>query len=367
MQQTDVVIAGAGVIGMSLALELRRRGRRVTLIERAQPGSGASQAAAGMLAAHDRANPPDLRPLADLSLELYPSFLDRLAQLAPQLRVPFQTCWTLEASSGGSDTPLPAGLCAGSNAFRFIRERSLDPRQLSAALIAACSKAGVRLLHATPLRGVVPESRNSLRIDTGDSAIHCAQFVDCTGAWSACSVRPVKGQMLRVQLGAATPCLPEYGNVVVRTASIYIVPRLDGSAVIGATLEEKGFCIKTKDATIHDLRERAAMLLPAVAAAPELERWAGGRTACPDGLPLLGDRPGSLAGTRRGPFPNAPSGNTPNTCFIASGHFRNGILLAPATAHVMAQLLCGEKPGIALDRFSPGRFAVAPAIIARTS
>ena len=109
------------------------------------------------------------------------------------------------------------------------------------------------------------------------------------------------------------------------------------------------------------------MLLPAVAAAPELERWAGLRPATPDGLPLLGLLPGALPGTLPGPFPNAPSGNTHNTCFIASGHFRNGILLAPATAHVMAQLLCGEKPGIALDRFSPGRFAVAPAIIARTS
>ena len=337
MHSTDVVIAGAGVIGMSLAVELRRNGRRVTLLERAQAGTGASHAAAGMLAAHDPANPPALQSLAALSEQLYPAFLDHLAHLAPKLRVSFQTGWTLETTARSTPAPLPPGMAPQIEPFHLLREQSLDPRQLLLALVAACKKAAVRLLEATALRSVDPAANDTLRIETSNGHLNCAQFVDCTGAWSSFSVRPVKGQMLRVELGHATPQLPGYGNVVLRTPSIYLVPRLDGSAVIGATLEEKGFCIKTKDSTIADLRVRAAALLPAVATAPELERWAGLRPATADFLPLLGQ-------------------TAPNR-YVATGHFRNGILLAPATALVMAQLLCGKAPAVPLAPFSPARFA----------
>ncbi len=347
MHQTDVVIAGAGVIGMALALELRRRDRRVTLVERAQVGCGASNAAAGMLAVHDPANPPELQPLADLSARLYPAFLDRLARLAPQKLVPFETCWTLERTSDASTVATcdnrPAGLAETAGPLQLVSERSLDPRALVAALASACRKAPVRIMEGTSMIGVQTLPDGSLQVITGACTLSCTQFVDCTGAWSSAPVRPVKGQMLRVQLGNAAPCLPVYGNVVLRTPTIYIVPRLDGSAVIGATLEDKGFCIKTKEAAIADLRARASALLPAVADAPELERWAGLRPATVDFLPLLGALPGSR----------------PGTCFVANGHFRNGILLAPATGQVMAQILCGEPTDVSLRCFDPGRFAAA--------
>ena len=343
MHGTDVVIAGAGVIGMSLAVELRRRGRRVTLLERATPGAGASNAAAGMLAAHDRANPPALQPLASLSEELYPAFLARLRRLAPAVPVPLQTEWTLESAPLGEAHTLPTGVATGAGPFQLMREASLDPRQLVKALLAACRQSTVRLMTGTQLRSCEPGRAASLLVHTGAETITCSQLVDTTGAWSTAAVRPVKGQMLRVHLGDATPRLPGLGNIVLRTPSIYLLPRLDGSAVIGATLEEKGFCIKTKDSTIADLRARAAALLPAVADALELERWAGLRPATTDGLPLLGPLPGSA----------------PGSVFLATGHFRNGILLAPATAHVMAQLLCGETPGVSLQNFSPARYPSA--------
>ena len=150
--------------------------------------------------------------------------------------------------------------------------------------------------------------------------------------------------MLRVHMGLLNPHLPGRGNIVLRTPDTYLVPRSDGSLLIGSTLEEKGFCIKTKDSPIADLRARAANLYPAVQDAPELERWASVRPATTDGLPVLGPQPGTAA-------PGA---------YVASGHFRNGVLLAPATARVVAQLLCGEQPDVDLRPFSPARFAAAP-------
>ena len=149
--------------------------------------------------------------------------------------------------------------------------------------------------------------------------------------------------MLRLGMSGNNPHLPDRGNVVLRTPDMYLVPRANGSLVLGSTLEDKGFCVTTDDTTIATLRARAAQLYPAVQNAPELERWAGLRPGTPDGLPLLGLLP-------NGPGPNA---------FVAGGHFRNGILLAPATARVMAQLLCGETPAVSLDPFDPTRFTAS--------
>jgi glycine oxidase len=144
--------------------------------------------------------------------------------------------------------------------------------------------------------------------------------------------------MLAVSLPPSLPL-----RVVVRTPNIYIVPRTSGPssgrAIIGATVEDAGFDKTLHPADIAHLRSLAAALLPPLADAPQLEAWAGLRPATPDGLPLLGALP-----------------TLPNH-FIASGHYRDGILLAPATAHVMAQLLSGEAPAVDLAPFSPARTA----------
>jgi len=327
--RADVVIAGAGVIGLSMALELRHRGASVAVVDAGSAGAGASRAAAGMLAAQDPANPPALLPLSALSLRLYPEFLERIRELSG-LAVPIQTEWTMERAEldePGSVEGGPAllsGLSDDSGIFRMLPEQSLDPHRLVEALTLAVRAAGVSLREHARVEDVAGET-----------------FVDCTGAWCAAFCRPAKGQMLRVQMPEGAMRCGEHGNVVVRTPEIYIVPRLDGSAVIGATVEDAGFDLKVKADAIAGLRGRAARLLPVIADAPELESWAGLRPGTPDGLPVLGELERGRAETSRH--------------FVACGHFRNGILLGPGTARVMAQRVLGEVPQLDLEAFRPER------------
>ncbi len=352
----DICIAGAGIIGLSLALELHHRGCRVTVLDQAAPLAEASIAAAGMLAAGDLHNPPQLHPLANLSLSLYPAFLDRLHILSG-IHVPFQTHNTLQALPDGAPTAaseltpadlahlLPA-LARGRHRFILLEENSLDPRQLATALLGAVRATAIDLRPNTKVlyaNSPAHSTTTAVQIHTSTGILHAARFVDCSGAWASATsqlsnilVAPKKGQMLAVSL---PPLLPL--NLVVRTGDIYIVPRTSGPhagrAIIGATIEDAGF-----DKTIHPsdtahLRALAAALLPQLADASHLDAWAGLRPATPDGLPLLGTLP-----------------NQPNH-LIATGHYRDGILLAPATAHVITQLLLGQRPSIDLTPFSPSR------------
>lgn len=320
MQQPDVVIAGAGVIGLSLALELRNRGRSVLIVDRKLPGL-ASRAAAGMLAAHDPHNPLALQALAEFALQLYPGFLDEVRRRSGHT-VPIQTREVLESFSAG-ETGCALLPSIATDAGRFVRrpEDSLDPRQLHTALLAAVQQTGI---------AIALQDNHAMGANR--------DFVDCTGAWSPIHTRPAKGQMLRVQLPPDLLRLPSGGNAVVRTEKVYVVPRLDGSALIGATVEDAGFDLSNRDSDIDALRTEAAAILPALARAPELERWAGLRPRTADDLPIVGK-----TGTKR---------------YVANGLFRNGILLAPAVARVMAQQLSGEPTSVALEAFSPDRAAL---------
>ena len=353
----DICIAGAGIIGLSLALELHHRGLRVTVLDQGAPLAEASTAAAGMLAAQDPDNPPQLRALADLSLSLYPDFLSRLYNFS-SIRVPFQTHTTLQSlptdhSSPNELTPgdlshlLPALVPTG-HRFILLDEHSLDPRQLAAALLASVRATHIDLRPHTTIKST-RSTNNSAEIITTADTIHASHFVDCTGAWASHTsplanlpVVPRKGQMLSVALPASLPL-----HFVVRTPDIYIVPRTTGRsagrAIIGATVEDVGFDKTLHPADIQHLRSLAAALLPPMSDAHQLEAWSGLRPATPDGLPILG----ALS-------------SQPNQ-LIATGHYRNGILLAPATALVIAQLLTDETPSIDLATFSPHRFAPQPA------
>jgi glycine oxidase len=358
MHHPDVCIAGAGIIGLSLALELHRLGLRVTVLDRSTPLGEASTAAAGMLAASDPHNPPQLLPLANLSLSLYPTFLDRLHELSG-IRVPFQTRTTLQALPPNAPpsndeltrealTRLLPELIPTNYRFVLLDEHSLDPRQLAAALLAAVRATTIDLRTNTPVLST-RSSNDAIEVHTSTGALHSKQFVDCTGAWATATshlsniqVVPKKGQMLSVSLPPSLPL-----SVVIRTPDIYIVPRTSGPnagrAIIGATIEDAGFDKTLHPSDLTHLRSLAAALLPPLAEAPQLEAWAGLRPATFDGLPLLG----ALA-------------TQPND-FIATGHYRDGILLAPATAHVMAQLLSGTTPSIDLRPFSPTRQSLHPA------
>ena len=153
MQSSDFCIAGGGIIGLTLALELHRRGATVTVVERDRPLGQASQAAAGMLAADDPDNPAPLQPLSRLSLQLYPELLDRLEALSGQ-RVPFQTTVTyqqmeLDGFGASPGIDLPGGPTPAGKKFVRLEEHSLDPRQLAPALLAAVQATPIRLLEGT--------------------------------------------------------------------------------------------------------------------------------------------------------------------------------------------------------------------------
>jgi glycine oxidase len=351
MHQPDICIAGAGIIGLSLAIELHHRGARVTVLDRSAPLTEASTAAAGMLAADDPHNPALLQPLANLSLSLYPAYLDRLHTLSG-IHVPFQTNKTLQSLvhtttshpelSPEDLTKLLPALTPGHRHFTLLDENSIDPRQLAPALLAAVRNNTIDLRPNTAVLHIRSD-KNFVQLQTTAGVLHTSHFIDCTGAWSSATsnltdlkVAPRKGQMLSVALPSTLPL-----NLVVRTPDIYIVPRTtgpaSGQAIIGATIEDAGFDKTVHPSDIDRLRSAAAELLPPLATAPQLEAWAGLRPATSDGLPLLG----TLRSSPRH--------------LLATGHFRDGILLAPATAHLIAQLLTNESPTIDLAPFSPTR------------
>ena len=327
MLQSDILIAGAGLIGLSLSLELAARGAQVTVLDSRIALAQSSSAAAGMLAARDPHNPFALSGLSDLSLQLYPEFLANI-HARSGVAVPFQTTSTLQY---GPD-------CT----FVRLAEHSLDPRQLSAALLDAVRSTSIILEeNAGPLE--LADTPDAIYIRDANGAEYTAPtLVHANGAWfrGQGAITPRKGQMLRVRIPESL-VLTE----VHRSERIYIVPRTigphAGTALIGATVEDAGYDLATHQPDLARLRTLAAELLPAFASeddAPQVEAWAGTRPGTADGLPLLG------------PIPWSPRE------FVAAGHFRNGILLAPGTARVMADLLEGKTPAIDLAPFSPARF-----------
>ncbi len=343
MASPDFVIAGAGIIGLSLALELDRRGASVVVLESGAAMRQTSFAAAGMLAVDDPLNPPALRPLAQLSATLYPEFLDRIAALSGT-RIPFQTNTTLEAISSDTESQtsvevdpqeLLPQLETGDRAFHLLSEYSVDPRQLGAALLWAVRNTRIDLRENTRLERLTANDA-SVRIQTSEAPVEASTLIDCMGTWTPAPVAPRKGQMLAVRMPAGLDL-----SVVVRTPDIYLVPRTDGPhagrIILGATLEDAGFDLTVHPSDILNLNARAVALLPPLAQAEFVESWAGLRPSTADGLPVLG------------PVPRRPR------YVLATGHFRNGILLAPATAHVIAQTLSGEAPSIDLAAFSPAR------------
>jgi glycine oxidase len=343
--RVDAAIAGGGVIGLSLGLELLRRGLTVAIIERGRVMCGASRAAAGMLAVHDPHSPADLLPLAVRSWELYPEYLARVEELSGR-KVPLRTRIALQyVAAKGATGPLVSaaelaefapGLRMVEQKFTCLDEASLDPGDLCEALPLAFAAAGGEVLEDTELRGI--ESLvNGVAARTSRGLVSAATFVNCCGAWaggpelSRLAVRPVKGQMLNLQ------CAPESLRCVVRSPGVYLVPRGDGRVAVGATVEEAGFDLQLVDSAIEGLARAALKLIPDAWRPQPPDAWAGLRPGTPDGLPILG-----AAGRAH--------------CWYATGHYRDGILLAPLTAQLMAQAILGETTEIPLEAFSAKRF-----------
>jgi glycine oxidase len=391
MEQPDVIIAGAGLLGLSLALALEARGAQVLVLERGEALRQASYAAAGMLAAHDPENPAALLPLAELSLSLYDGYRANLASRGG-VEVPLQTSYTLQAidshhrplaanhdrsaqsqqqQSNSSPLATPALLAmrvpqlrTGDRSFIALDEHSLDPRQLAHALRTAVKHSRIQLREHTPVDRTRPHP-SGVEVCMDGVSIVTRTFVDTRGAWAR-HARPRKGQMLSVVLPVELPL-----TAVVRTPELYIVPRITGPqagrAIIGATVEDAGFDTATHERDLLHLRAGAASLLPPLAIAQRIDAWAGLRPATVDDLPIFGWIPPSMAeqsgdnsltpvqqaeeaAPKRG---DAPHGSR---YLLATGLYRNGVLLAPAAAHVLAQLIAGEPPQVSLDAFSPQRF-----------
>lgn len=356
--QVDVAIAGGGIIGLSLGLELRLRGMSVTVLERGQAMRAASWAAGGMLAVEDPQNPPELMELARLSGRLYPEWLRRVEELSG-VRVPMRTRQALqwvgpEAGEGLATAEvireIAPGLHADELRLRLLDEGSVDPRDLCVALPKAFMAAGGRLLEWCGVTGV-RQTMNEVSVHTTGNTLFAGHFVNCCGAWAGAvidglanlPVEPVKGQMAELR------CAPEQLRCVVRAPGVYLIPRGDGRITLGATIERAGFDDQVDEGAIRGLVNGARKLMPELSM-PVLQSWAGLRPGTPDGLPVMG------------PALDSRSENTAARCWHVTGHYRDGILLAPATALVMAQAIAGEQTSVALDAFGAERFTGVTAL-----
>jgi glycine oxidase len=343
----DVVIVGGGIIGLSLSIALRKRGASVLLVERGEPGREASHAAAGMLSDCALETPPILQPLARASARMYPEFVHEL-QDESGINVDLRDQGTLLFLSGedaGFDgevisaprlAELEPALADQEHPAFYLKERSVDPRALTAAALKAAKHREVDISSGTTVTSLVLSEGIVAGVLTDRSSYHAPAVVNCAGAWAGqisphqFPTRPVKGQMLCMVGGPAL-------THVLRAPEVYLVPRSDGRVLIGATVEEAGFDKRTDADTIQRMQRAAVALVPALRSARVLEAWAGLRPGTPDALPLLG------------------ATSTPGY-FVAAGHYRDGILLSPVTAHVMAQIVTGKKPELDLTSFSPARF-----------
>jgi glycine oxidase len=338
----DVIIAGAGIIGVSLALELRQRGATVLVLDRAEPGSEASSAAAGMLAPSDQETPAALRPLAKASARMFAAFVQKV-ESAAGMQADFRRVGTIALMPENTTVREYRGLSAaelqrlepsihpsGQFAY-FVQEDSVDPLLLTRAALAAARTLGVEVRGHSAVTKIRARGE-AVEVETQADTFFATAGVDCRGAWSGAPVRPRKGQMLYVY--------PETSVLqhVLRAPDVYIVPRSSGKILIGATVEDVGFDKSIDPSTIRNLQNAAAKYVPALASAPVTQSWAGLRPGTPDDLPILGPT------------------ETPHV-FAATGHFRNGILLAPITAQIMADLIFGRPSPLDISAFSHHRFS----------
>jgi len=341
----DIIIAGAGIIGVSLALELRERGAEVLVLDRGEPGREASSAAAGMLTAGDHETPAGLRDFAETSAKLYSGFVGRLESLSG-IGVDFRRHGNIVLLP--QSVPLPGhqplssvDLARMEPEFTtqglfpfFIPGDTVDPVSLMRASLAVARRQEVEVRRHTEVLEI-RQAGPRVEVVTDSGTLTARVAVNCRGAWAGQSVRPRKGQLLSLM-----PMNPGLLTCVLQAPEVYVVPRSSGRIVLGATVEDVGFDKRIVPEAVEGLRKAALRYIPGLSSAPVLETWAGLRPGTPDNLPLMG------------------VAESPGT-FIASGHFRNGILLAPATAKVMADLIEGKTPMIDIANFAPGRFVTA--------
>ncbi len=373
-----VVVLGAGLIGLGIAYELAKRGEAVRLIESRTPGGAASWAGAGMLAPFTEAMASEpFAAFCEDSLARYPAYVAELREYGG-VDARLQLDGILEAACDEDDEArlrahvlalqargvsarylgraeahaLEPGLArAVRGASLCENEGAVDNRRLGRALHAACARAGVRIDVEAGDVALEADARRILGVRTADGFVGADVVVNATGAWAGAlagvpaaasvPVVPVKGQMLALAMPRG------FVRHVVWTRGAYLVPRDDGRLLVGASVEDAGFDRRVTARAQRDLLDAALAAMPSLADLAIAETWTGLRPGTPDGLPYLG-------ATALGGY------------VLATGHYRNGILLTPATAVAIADVVQG-RPRPDLAAFSPLRAQEAFATVAKGS
>lgn len=357
---SDVLIVGGGIIGLAVAIESKLRGAKVTIVSR-EFNAAATHAAAGMLApSAEKILDTAMLELCQRSLSLYPDWTRKLEEVT-NLNTGYWSCGILspifdtdEEAVSSSSSPSSVGYWLDKEAIHqyqsglaeevvggwwYPEDAQVDNRALAQALLATAKSLGIELKEGIAVEGIQQQQRQVVGVQTNFGIFRAEQYVLAAGAWSNAlfpiPVRPRKGQMLSVRVPESLPDLPLMR--VLFGKEIYIVPRRTGRIIIGATSEDVGFTPHNTPAGIQSLLQRAIRLYPQIQHYPIEELWWGFRPATPDELPILG------------------TSHCQNLTF-AVGHYRNGILLAPVTAALIADLILEQKSDPLLSHFHYSRF-----------
>ena len=364
----DVVVVGGGVIGCAVARRAALGGLSVVVVERGRPGAEASSAAAGMLSPLAEAQGPgDMLSLLLRAREMYPAFADRLreetgadpaysdagtlyvaireedeAELHERLHWQSAAGLPVERLTAEEARALEPAITPEVRwALRFPGDHQVNAARLSVAMWSAAARAGAEFRLGEEVVSLMRDGDRVTGMElVGSERIAAGAVVLAGGSWAGrvgglprpVPVEPVMGQLMGID---AVP--PPFRHVV-DSPRCYLVPRTDGRLVVGATAEHVGFRKHVTPAGVIRLLSAAVEVAPSLADAPLAETWAGLRPGTPDGLPILGRDP-----------------DVPNLLY-ATGHYRNGILLAPITGEIIGGMLLGEAPAIDLTPFGIARF-----------
>jgi len=371
MKKFDAAIAGGGVIGGAIALELARAGLRVAVFDRQQAGQEASWASAGILSpAPENPGMVAMVPLGKASLALYPEFVGWVEEISGK-NTGFRPKGTLEAlfshdtkAELSTIIALHHGLGLKAEPLRAEDARELEPalseeveaavfrpeegsvdnRTLTAAILKAAERSGAEIFSGDGAKAIWRDGDRCAGLVLQNEKVEAKWTIIAAGCFSATiegiapyvPVRPAKGQMAALRADDLKM------ERVLWSETIYLVPRNDGRILAGATLEYAGFDKRTTAGGIEKILSAAIDLAPGLANARLEETWAGLRPDSPDHLPILG--PTDVDGL-----------------LIATGHFRSGILLAPITARLVREWITEQRVSADWDRFSPLRFPSATA------